>query len=384
MKKILFVLPWLAVGGLERMQVTLANALVMRGYDVTVLVLENRLDLKDELDGRVHLVYKPYKPHKIMKRIPYIRYKFYDDGMWETRASAEKLYKYYVGNEKYDVEIGFFRGLSVKIISGSTNKASKKIAWVHSDFKHCGGVTNNFKSLKDTKYAYSKYEKIVCVSRQAEESFNEIIGFHDKTTVIYNMIPTDSILEKSKETIDIKKEKFAILSVGHLINVKGFDRLLEAVKRLNDDGFDFDLWLVGYGEDEDKLKEYAKKNNLNNVKFLGFEKNPYKYMKNADLYVCSSRYEGFNLTVAEALFLETPVISTDCTGPREILADGEYGMLVDNSTEGLYNGINNLLKNKGVLDTYKSKAIMRKPFFDQYDIIKSIENLFEEEVFWQE
>ena len=98
-------------------------------------------------------------------------------------------------------------------------------------------------------------------------------------------------------------------------------------------------------------------------------------MKNADLYVCSSRYEGFNLTVAEALFLETPVISTDCTGPREILADGEYGMLVDNSTEGLYNGINNLLKNKGVLDTYKSKAILRKPFFDKEKILSKIENL---------
>ncbi|MBO4693988.1 MAG: glycosyltransferase [Clostridia bacterium] len=375
--RILFILPSLRLGGLERAQVALANALVSRGYKVTIIILSNTNDLKDELDSRVEVIYKPDKPHKFMKSVPYIRHKLYDDGMWETRATPKTLYKYYVGNKKYDVEIGFFRGLSVKIISGSTNKDSRKIAWVHSDFKHCGGVTNNFKSLEDTKYAYSKYQKIVCVSKQAEDSFNEIIGFHDKTTVIYNMLPTDRILEKSKETIDIKKEKFTILSVGHSINVKGFDRLLEAVKRLNGDGFDFDLWLVGYGEDEDKLKEYAKENKLNNVKFLGFQKNPYKYMKNADLYVCSSRYEGFNLTVAEALFLETPVISTDCTGPREILADGKYGVLVDNSTEGLYNGIYSILKNKGLLDTYKNKAILRKPFFDERKILGEIETLLQ-------
>ena len=122
MTKILFVLPSLALGGLERAQVTVANALVKDGYDVTIIVFSRNLDLKDELDRRIHLIYKPSKPHKIMRSIPYIRHKLYDDGMWETRANAEKLYKYYVGNEKYDIEVGFFRGLSVKIISGSTNK----------------------------------------------------------------------------------------------------------------------------------------------------------------------------------------------------------------------------------------------------------------------
>ncbi len=376
MKKVLFVLPWLALGGLERMQVTIANALVMRGYDVTVLVLEDRLDLKDELDERVHLIYKPYKPHRIMNHIPYIRHKFYDDGMWETRASAEKLYNYYIGKEKYDVEVGFFRGLSVKIVSGSTNKSSRKIAWVHSDFKHCKGITNNFKSLEDTQNAYSRYDKIVCVSKQAEESFNQIIGLCNKTTVIYNMLPTDRILKAANESIDIKKQKFTILSVGHLIDVKGYDRLLEAVKRLIDDGFDFDLWLVGYGDDEHKLKKYAKENALNNVNFLGFQKNPYKYMKNADLYVCSSRYEGFNLTVAEALFLEKPVISTNCTGPREILEDGKYGMLVDNSTEGLYNGIRQFLSNDTVIKDYRQKAKERKNFFNKDIIITKIKELF--------
>lgn len=358
------------------MQVTIANALVSRGYDVTVTLLEDRLDLKDDLDSRVHLIYKPYKPHKIIRHIPLVRHKFYDDGMWETRAKPETLYKYYVGGEKYDVEIGFFRGLPVKIISGSTNRNSKKIAWVHSDFKCCGGVTNNFKNLEKTKIAYSKFDKIVCVSNQAEDSFKAIIGLNDKTTVIYNMLPADRILKLSSEPLKIEKRKFTILSVGHLINAKGYDRLLAAVKKLNDNGIDFALWLVGYGEDEEKLKNYAEKNSISNVKFLGYQKNPYKYMRAADLYVCSSRYEGFNLTVAEALIIGTPVLSTDCTGPREILDNGKYGMLVDNSAEGLYNGILRLIKHPKLLDVYREKSAERRPFFDEENIMAKIEDLF--------
>lgn len=373
--KILFILPSLTLGGLERALVTLANALTERGHNVTVLVLNNVYDLKDDLNPSVRLIYKSAKPHKIMKRIPYIRYKFYDDGMWETRASAKTLYKYYVGDEKYDVEIGFFRGLSVKIISGSTNKTSTKLAWVHSDFKHCRGITNNFGNIKKTKAGYAKFKKIVCVSKQAEDSFREVIGLKDKTTVINNIIEEETITQLSKEPIEIHKSKFTMVSVGRLTYAKGYDRLLKVVKRLNDSGYDFDLWLVGGGEDEEMLKKYAKDNNLSNVKFLGKKPNPYGYMKAADLYICSSYFEGFPLTVSEAVLLEMPILSTDCSGSNEILAGGEYGMLVDNSTEGLYNGINDLLKNKGVLDTYKSKAILRKPFFDKEKILGKIENL---------
>ena len=313
-----------------------------------------------------------------MHRIPYVRNRFYDDGMWETRANPKTLYKYYVGDEKYDVEIGFFRGLSVKIISGSTNKTSKKLAWVHSDFEKCRGITNNFKSLADTKQAYSRFDNIVCVSKKALKSFNEKIGLPDKTVTIYNMLSAEKILSAAQEPINIKKSKFTVLSVGHLIDVKGYDRLLSAVKQLNDNGFDFELWLVGYGKDETKLKEFAEKNNLKNVKFLGYQKNPYKYMRAADLYVCSSRYEGFNLTVAEALFLETPILSTDCTGPSEILDGGKYGMLVDNSEEGLYNGIRAFLSDHSILHTYSEKAKQRTPFFYEKNIFKQIIDLFGE------
>lgn len=375
MKKILFVLPWLKVGGLERVQVNIANALAERGYDVTVMTLSPENDLAEELSDKVHYVYKPYKTHPLMRRIPYIRSKFYDDGMWETRATPEKLYKYYVGKEKYDVEVGFFRGLAVKIISGSTNKNSKKLAWVHSDFRLCGGVTNNFKSIEQTKIAYGKYDKIICVSNKAKESFEEVIGYKGKTLTVYNLLPTKKIIALSQEKCETDKNGFTIVSVGHLVKQKGFDRLIDAVVRLNDEGEKINLWLVGYGEEERALKSLAEGREY--IKFFGKQLNPYKFMRQADIYVCSSRYEGFNLTVAEALILGIPVLSTDCTGPTEILGNGEFGKVCENSEYGIYKGIKDLINDKEKLTEYKSTAQRRGQDFSEEVIIKEIIEIIE-------
>ena len=110
MKKILFVAPSLAVGGMERVLVALSNALAKREYDVTILLMNTKDDLRDELDPRIRLRIKQDKDH-LGKKIPFIRHKLYDDGMWETRTSPKKLYEYYIGDETYDVEIAFFRGM---------------------------------------------------------------------------------------------------------------------------------------------------------------------------------------------------------------------------------------------------------------------------------
>ncbi len=373
MKRILFILPSLAVGGLEKEQITIANGLVRKGYSVTVKTLEKNDEMRRFLDDRVIYDYKPYKPHPIMKRIPYIRNKFYDDGMWETRAAPQTLYDYYVGNEKYDVEIAFFRGLPVKIISGSKNKNAVKIAWVHSDFKKCGGITANFNGLSEVREAYGKFDKIVCVSEEARTSFNETIGFPEKTITVYNMLCLDEIKAKALEKCPIQKERFIFLSVGRLVPAKGYDRLIAAYKNA---GVDADLWIIGEGGEKERLIKEAEDFGLSGVKFLGKKLNPYKYMSAADAYVCSSRFEGFNLTIAEALAVGLPVISTACTGPYEILEGGKYGLIVKNDTEGLTDGLKKLCSDNALLKEYKAKAEKRSEFFDESAIIDKITALF--------
>ena len=380
MKKILFILPCLTVGGLERVQVTIANSLAKKGYDVTVMALDTADDLVPELDKKVHYIHKPYKPHKIMKRVPYIRHKFYDDGMWETRASAKTLYKYYVGNEKYDVEIAFFRGLPVKILSGSTNKNAIHLAWVHSDFRKANGYLNSFKSLNSVKKAYESYDNVICVSKQAEEGFKKTIGNIKNTKVIYNILPADEIKEKATKSpeININKSSFHIVLVARLLDsAKGQKRLISVVSKLHNESKDISLALIGSGGDERMLNdEVSRLKAKSYITITGGQINPYPYIRQADLLVCASFFEGYNLTVAEALILGVPVLSTNCAGPNEILDYGKYGMIVDNSEEGLYNGIRKLLENPDLLNEYREKTMFRQDFFNEDNILKQITELF--------
>ena len=380
MKKVLFILPSLATGGLERVQVTLANALASRGHDVTVLALEPADDLRADLDKRVHYRHTPHKPHPIGSKLPYIRHKFYDDGMWETRASAKTLYQYYVGSEPFDVEIAFFRGLPIKIISGSTSKTSVKLAWVHSDFRLAGGYKNNFSSLDAVRSAYSSFDKVVCVSSEAKKGFVETIGDTKNLTVVHNPLPVEKIRALGEERLAMptKKGAFHLVLVARLLDsAKGQCRLVSVVKRLVDEGFDLSLTFVGGGPDEEKIKRSIEAAGLSSVVALaGNQKNPYPFIKEADLLVCASYYEGYNLTVAEALILGVPVLSTRCSGPVEILDGGKYGRIVENTDEALYEGLKNLLLYPEELAEYRACSSRRTAFFDDAETAKKVEALF--------
>lgn len=378
-KRVLFVTESLARGGMETVLVTISNALVKRGYDVTILCYNPLDELRKDLNPAVRYIYKPRREFKVMNRIPHIRrYYNYRKAAWEHRVSPSTLYKYYVGNEKYDVEIGFYRGPSIKIISGSTNKESIKIAWVHTDFKLCDirTVVGWFNNLDEAKKAYGKMDKIVCVSDQAKNSFSDVIGHKDKTTTVYNMISTSMIEKLKAEPCPLKKRRFTFVTVGRLIPDKRQDRILTATKKLRDEGYKFDVWIVGGGRAEDELKGYCTANHLDNVVFTGMQDNPYKYLSQADVFVLSSYREGFAIVIPEAMACGLPVLSTRCTGPTEILNDGKYGMLVDNNSEGVYRGLKCILDGSCNLTKYVKQSFNRFEDFDEAIIIKKIIDLF--------
>lgn len=379
-KRILFVTESLARGGMETVLVSISNALVKRGFDVTILCYHPQNELKEDLDQRVHYMYKPRREFKLMNRIPHIRrYYNYRKAAWEHRVSASALYRYYVGNQKYDIEIGFYRGPAIKIVSGSTNKQSKKLAWVHTDFRLCDQrtIVGWFQNMEEAKSAYGKMDKIVCVSEKARQSFHEVIGYPDKTVTVYNMIPVKTIRTLSNQACPIQKRKLTLITVGRLIPDKRQDRLLSATKKLVDEGYDFDVWIVGAGRSENELKDYCTGQKITNVIFTGMQDNPYKYLKQADWFVLTSKREGFAIVIPEAMACGLPVLSTKCTGPTEILNDGEYGLLVENSSEGVYRGLKHILDNPQIIKKYKEKASVRFNDFDEAVIIGDIINLFE-------
>lgn len=382
MKKILFVTETLNLGGMEKEQVALANALARRGCDVTIVTYRETFadGLTGDLDPAVHFRYVAKKefPEFLMKHKFTRQYVKGDE--YEKRQSPRELWNYYVGrNEKFDVEIAFYRGPSVKIVSGSPNGNALKIAWAHTDYKLCDpkSLTKFFASFDECRAAYAAFDRIVCVSRKACESFAEVIGYKDKLTTVYNMLPIDTIREKMAEPCPFVKKNFTFVTVGRLIEAKGYDRLLECVRRLNADGYDFTLRIVGYGRCEEQLKAFAEENGLANVVFEGKQSNPYKYLRSSDCFVCSSLREGFSIVVAEALCCGLPVISTDCTGPVEILGNGEYGFIVPGETEAIYKKMKEVLDDPAVLVPFAEKAEKRAEYFGEDRITEQVIDLIE-------
>ena len=138
------------------------------------------------------------------------------------------------------------------------------------------------------------------------------------------------------------------------------------------------LYLIGSGELEEEYRKVISQNGLKeNVTILGYKDNPYKYVRQCDLFVCSSYKEGYSSTVIESLLVGTPVITTLCSGMHELLGNNEYGMITENSKEGLYKGIKRILTEIGLLDRLKQKAIERGKMFSTADTVKAVEEILD-------
>lgn len=371
-KKILFLVESFAGGGVEKVFIDLINNIDVNKYDITVMSIWDYGVRKKDL--RKDIKFKSIFPN--IKGISRVFHNFVE------RSNGNLLYKLRI-RERYDIEIAFGEGRATKIIGASNNKNSKKIAWVHIDLFTGHWTDKVFKfNINIEKECYRKFNDIVCVSNSVKEGFIKLFGADfNNLQVKYNpIVKEDIIVKASEEVIDIEKPKNKPLLVtsGRLVAQKGYDSLLEVCNKLNKDNISYELWILGDGWGRSELEEKINKYKLDNVKILGFKENPHKYINMGDLFVCSSKNEGFSLVIAEAMMLGLPVISTNCSGPNELLNFGEYGLMVDNNEEYLYEGIKTIINDEKLLKFYKEKSLERLEFFNYKKRIRSIEKLFGE------
>lgn len=389
--KVLFMIHTLQIGGAERVFVNFINNMNKEKYDITVMTVVNtgafRRELTEDVKYESIIDLNFFKKNKvpskksgnllngtsILKSVLSKIYQFF----WR-HIDCERIYKKRV-NDKYDVEIAFLEGISAKIIANSTNKKSKKIAWIHVDLLNERKTEKFFKNHHEEKEVYNSFDKIVCVSNDVRKQFIRKFDYSpDKVIVRYNPIDESKILELSKETnLVCDKNHFTLCAIGRLSTQKAFDRIINCTYKLKQEGFIFDVWIIGVGAEEARLKKLADDYNLD-IKFLGYQENPYKYILQADLIVCSSIAEGFSSVISEAVILEKPIVTTECSGMKEILGENsEYGLICENSEESLYLGLRSLLANKDEYDYYKNKVKMRKDFFSLSNSVKKIEELID-------
>ena len=373
-KSILFMVPHLGGGGAEKVLVTLINSLDIDKYDIGLVVSGLNHARCKEIKRPVYY-YSIGQPNNLFfgKKSSLWQHGF---PMCFESSFVKEAFNLY----EYDVNFLVMDCLFVKILPQRDNDKIS-IFRITSDYLarplSTWVLTEIDAYLKMHTDCYKSVDYFVAGSQQAADSFVAVTGVTENVSIINNMFDVPHIKSSSEEEIDIQKTRFTIGSVGNFRPVKGHMRLLEACHRLNCDGFSFDLWLIGAGSEEMALKAKTEEYGMDNVKFLGYQDNPYKFMRHFDLYVNPAFTEGFPNAPCEAVILGIPCVVADHCGEREIFGNSEYGLITANSEEGLYDGIKKMLSDKEIYDFYKDATVKRQSFFDIEHVLEQYEQLFE-------
>ena len=376
MKKIIFGITGLTIGGAERVLVDLANKL-SKDYDITIFTLYAKGELEKELNSNVKLKSLYDKPYKELSKV----------GQKIIAPLRVLLFKNSIYNKKikgdYDTEIAFLEGPITRLFS-CKNKNVRKIAWIHNDMSLVfgQGMKSKIKKHLDEK-VYDKYNDLVFVSKDNLEKFNKTytnlkIGEEHKK-VIYNYIDKERIIKKSNENIYVSFDKNSInfVTVARLVYQKGIDRLIKVHKKLIESGYRHDFYIIGDGPEREKLEKLIKENNVEETfHLLGQKENPYPYVRQADYFCLLSRFEGYGMVLEEAKILEKNIIITD-TAAREAVEGYSNKYVLENTEEGIYNGLLKVLEENMKNGKDKEKEEVKEQY-DNSNIIKEVKELIGE------
>ncbi|MBK5488889.1 glycosyltransferase [Bacillus sp. TH17] len=243
--------------------------------------------------------------------------------------------------EEYDVAISF---LWPHYFIGDKVRAKRKIGWIHTDY-------SNIQLNKEMECKmWRKMDDIVAVSESCRDTFlNSLPYINKKVQVIENIINSEFVREQSNEgditqEIPINRERIKLVTVARLSHAKGIDDAIYALRKLLDQGYDIEWYIVGYGPQEAELKLLIDKLGLQDeFVLLGKKINPYPYIKACDIYVQPSRYEGKAVTVREAQILKKPVLITNFSTAKSQLENGVDGYICPMGIKGIVEGIKKMI-----------------------------------------
>ena len=355
MKKVAIVLDSMSIGGIPKACAAFVRQLV-EYCDVTMIMRRDDGELMDLLPGKAHVKVVPHGSFRtvfrghLAARRGFRLIKFAVSYLWWTYLckrwvkSNEILAKetgVFVDDE-YDCVMAF-HGMSIHhLVTALYNvKADKKIAWIHGD--HPFSDAHKI----DAGRIYEKFDKIYCGSNIAKNKFlSDFPGAASITDTYYCYIDTEDVKKKSTEfSCEVfQPGYFNILTVGRLSQEKGQDLIPETVRRLKENGYKIKWFLIGDGDDKNRIEELIHQNNVcGDVVLLGAMSNPFPFMKECDLYVQPSYSECYSLTVFEALSLGKIVLCSDVAGASELLTSGEEAIFSKPTVDCLVQNISMLI-----------------------------------------
>jgi glycosyltransferase involved in cell wall biosynthesis len=366
-KNLLFVIPSLSSGGGERSLVNLLSQMDYNVYNVDLFLLNHEGLFMEYLPAEVNVL--PIPENYCLFSLPirratwklllkgnytlaFNRIMFSLRNRYARNISTREQYNwkylsasFVQASVNYDVAIGFLEKTSTYYCVDKVN-ARKKVGWVHIDYDKMG------MDSKFDQHYFDKLDHIVTVSEECAAILqNRFPKQRRKVNVIYNIV-SPKVIQRlaNQETWDVfarKDKEVVILSIGRLHRQKTFELAIEACKLLIERGYNIQWNIIGDGEERKKLTALIEANGLeDNFKLLGLKSNPYPYLRQADIYVQTSQFEGKSIAIDEAKIMSKPIVVTRFSTAKDQIDDGVNGLIVDMNSEAVASGVEKLIQDK--------------------------------------
>jgi len=386
-KKIIFHNGSLRMGGIERVLVEVLQNIDLKKFEIELLIEDEFKEeniFEKDIPKEIKVTY--LRPEWLLQKTKWLRERkknifyniFYNLFIELERQVRNNNLNKFLKTTQAETLVDFDMGLNK--VAHKINM--KKIAWIHASINKWYEEKNKIERLGKR---LRNYDKIVTICDEMKKETIELYPFlEDKIVRIYNPFNFDRVYKLAENTEEITFEQQKLYSCDYFISVmrlttkqKDFSTLLKAYKKLVELGRKEKLLIFGDGPDKNQIEKMIKELNLEEKAILmGSVKNPYPWIKNAKLFVHSSKYEGFGLVLVEAMINDVCVVSADCpVGPKEVLDYGKSGILVKaGDVDSLVDGMLEGLKNK---EKYIEHSKLRVKEFDIKEVMKEYEKIIE-------
>ena len=353
---ILFVIDALECGGAEKSLVSLLPLIDYERYDVDLLMFARggvfEKYVPSEVNVIQHDLYGSSPIDKLSRSLHQLSFsallrlhpeRHSAENRWRAMHNVVKAMK-----QQYDIAIAYQQGFPTFFVATKV-QARKKMAWINVDVYEAGY------DMFFCRQFYEQMDHVVPVS----EALQEKLTIHspwmvDKLTCIYDIVNQVLVRKMALERIDDMQHEngeFTIVTVGRLATQKNHILAVETARLLKEKKLKFKWFFVGEGDTRSAIEKLIAKYDLEEqVILLGLKENPYPYMANADIYVQTSSFEGFGLTIAEAKILHKPIISTNFDIVHDQIVDGKNGLIAEMNPESVANRVLKIVNNDSLRD----------------------------------
>lgn len=394
-KKVLFVINSLECGGAEKSLVSLLSIFDYEKYEVYLQRFREGGMYESLLPKEVHVLpplkYIQFCNTTLASQISsfnmrYLKVRFCihvslkknkkkNEGFHDSQIYWKECHKVIeLLPDEYDTAIAWGQGMPTYFVAEKI-KARNKVAWINANYIEVG-----YNKGFDLKY-YSEFRSIVCVSNVLAEIVKDVFPEFSKRVIVLYDINNEKLIQRmAEEHVDLACEEdcWRLVTVGRLVVQKGYDIATNAAYLLKQQKVKFHWYVIGDGPERGKIEQQIKEYDLSNCfHLLGSKSNPYPYMKSADIYVQTSKVEGFCLTLAEARILSIPCVTTEFDVVYSQMIQGENGLVVKMDAQAVAEGIQRLMNERELYAHIKEFQMKEKK--GNCEEIKNVYRVIEDE-----